>query len=1194
MLKAILFFLLTFNLAFAARFEEADRKKFIEEVKVEIAQHKLENGGKVNLQIIKPEFYKGLDELFEQEKFTRDEVVVLKQRFENFSKDKSITPQNAEAAFFKFLEFQLNEINQRPLEKLKEGQICNNWGCEKDLKCAPDPVQDYGKQCQKSGLECKGDTDCCSGECIEDSKTKRRVCEDVYRCFKPLAENQACNNNPVCAVGSCLPVNALTGGVDECRENARSCDSNADCCSGFCNGRVCRDFSACKDCVPRGSRADRGKKCCEGLIPSENGVCIPDLPPFIIPQVKVSPVKKLFISLVDFMMGSAQAADPQVADDSGTAPKDEPAVAEDGDMAPKKSDEEIAKEEDGFLKTRSTPVDSSDIVSTIKGNENKYGAGFQAKSDTFTPDVKKTAALKLSRKSNFETCDMKFKDDFMSYLEANKLLELEMALLGFDFVMSGDGVNDYWTSQDGSIYKRLKEASTVSREQRKELHATIEKTNKELTCICLDVKGIDGIKDEAKKEFFKKECPEYAKYTNPDTPKDQLAGDASGVKGKKLIVAWTNKLAGFNKTIAVDHTKVKEKVDKVLEWMGDDQKFSETEQKTHTLFNFNIKNPSGSSAALGALLGSILAAGVIAILGGFGTASILTAWGAAGIIAASAVTGAGGLWMISSLRGAWIAKRPEIADKYVRSYGCGKKETCVEYSRQLIQPYNNICKINASANACVKDFLVIREKGKKNDSDAVVEESTFLVDPWVPAGVPKELIIKDSINGPTYAEKLDAGFNLAKAAMLAKNPMAVGGGGKKGGGEFVPESYLSEVFLDPELVGKYVPQLGQNLEEKYFLKNATIQQIKKAAIEFALAEKFFEKDDKENLEIFAEYAYQYHFVYPKRSRSNEIGYPTVGLRTYVDLIANKVVGTLAANAVNAVGNQNTGFTNLNTQYLQDYLNTLNTYDKASTSDGPTKQVLKAEIDAAENELENMKFVSGVIANPSMDSVGAMNKAIGDFKGGASGRASLSAGDKAYMQAVGKLRTDRKNQLKKYEHYKKAVAARGNKDRDSRVARAAASFSKRFTSPSSSGSGSGASGLGSSLADTVGAAEANANSGENAAGAGAGYGASFASGAGAADASGVGSGIYGAGSFGSSSRKELSNGAGASRGTGYNGMSDEDRKRLSDAIDARNRAKGKYDSSDGQTLFEKVTNAYIRNYDKVLSKKKDKDLVEPVK
>jgi hypothetical protein len=55
---------------------------------------------------------------------------------------------------------------------------------------------------------------------------------------------------------------------------------------------------------------------------------------------------------------------------------------------------------------------------------------------------------------------------------------------------------------------------------------------------------------------------------------------------------------------------------------------------------------------------------------------------------------------------------------------------------------------------------------------------------------------------------------------------------------------------------------------------------------------------------------------------------------------------------------------------------------------------------------------------------------------------------------------------------------------------------------------------------------------------------------------------------------------------------EDSRRLSAAIEARDKLnKDKYQSSDEQTIFEKVTNAYIRNYDKVLTKKKDRDNIE---
>jgi hypothetical protein len=66
-------------------------------------------------------------------------------------------------------------------------------------------------------------------------------------------------------------------------------------------------------------------------------------------------------------------------------------------------------------------------------------------------------------------------------------------------------------------------------------------------------------------------------------------------------------------------------------------------------------------------------------------------------------------------------------------------------------------------------------------------------------------------------------------------------------------------------------------------------------------------------------------------------------------------------------------------------------------------------------------------------------------------------------------------------------------------------------------------------------------------------------------------------------------------SGVVGGSPEDSKKLADAIEARDRDKSKYESQqDGVSLFEQVTNAYIRNYDKVLIRKKDKDVVEQKK
>lgn len=86
--------------------------------------------------------------------------------------------------------------------------------------------------------------------------------------------------------------------------------------------------------------------------------------------------------------------------------------------------------------------------------------------------------------------------------------------------------------------------------------------------------------------------------------------------------------------------------------------------------------------------------------------------------------------------------------------------------------------------------------------------------------------------------------------------------------------------------------------------------------------------------------------------------------------------------------------------------------------------------------------------------------------------------------------------------------------------------------------------------------------------------------------GSNNGRYGSSnSSGSSSAVDDKN-DGANGAAGNGTTSEEDRKRLADAIEARNRTgEDKYVSKETQSIFEKITNAYIRNYDKFLAKKK---------
>jgi len=141
--------------------------------------------------------------------------------------------------------------------------------------------------------------------------------------------------------------------------------------------------------------------------------------------------------------------------------------------------------------------------------------------------------LKVMRKSNFKTCDIHFRDDFYGYLKHENLRQLEASLLAFDFVMLGEGVEDYWIdpsaapsapsfpsigvagvqethdnflaqiSRGGSsINGRLKSVALEHLEKRHKTHEKFAGIDKKLTCMCLDVAGYKNIKDESKKVFF--------------------------------------------------------------------------------------------------------------------------------------------------------------------------------------------------------------------------------------------------------------------------------------------------------------------------------------------------------------------------------------------------------------------------------------------------------------------------------------------------------------------------------------------------------------------------------------------------------------------------------------------------------------------------------------------------------------------
>jgi hypothetical protein len=1164
--------MLVSSLVFAEqRFTDKERAEFIKETKIDAQEFKAQNQGKFDLQILKPFILQGLEEHNLNKKFTKAEMIQIKAALEKYMQD----PKNNydEERFFKNLDASLAEISKQGLEKVKAGGICNELSCDKNLTCVSDPKQNTdGRKCSIGSKECKIDSDCCSDYCVESKTKGKKLCAPIKRCYVPVKLGSSCLDVPACEAGTCLPYNAETIGIGECVSNKNKCSNDSECCSNLCSGGTCKENLVCKSCSANGEKAESGKKCCEGLYKGTNDVCIPDVPPIVPPQVNIN--NKSFLKVVlNFILPSANA---------------------------------------------------SEAYNEINGNRSKY-ENFQAKSaDKDNVDFKgKTAGLGFSLKSNFESCDMHFREDFYAYLIKNKLFDQEVALLSFDYMMLGESNNDYWKTQKGndesSVNGRLKKIAERHAETRTKTNEKIDEINRKLTCMCIDVIGVTKIKNDDKVAYFDKNCGDFKKSyagdqnaascnnldgekksyndscgngpvdgltaadctklktaldqktatcaATPVEPKfidDVKDGDASGVKSKRMLVYFTAQMSSFNQTLTVDNTKVYQGIASVRDWIQTEgaQRIMTTESRTYDLGDFTLNGFGNTAQAMGAaVVGAMLAAGVIAVLGGFATASMISTWAAVGIITASALASGGGVWMVASLKGAWIAKRPMVADQFLRTQSCGKKgkHTCTDWKRKLTQPYNPVCEVHTSANACVRNFLAY------NTDDGF----RYIVDPFIPVGVSKSGLLRSQ---PDHALNLEAGFQRALQGMQSKARHGT-----------IGESYMWEEFIDDTMTGYYAPNLGPNPADTYLLNDKNIEEIKNKAKQYAIDQKFLVESDKENLNKFAEYAFEYHFKWPRTTLKDEISYPTVALDTYLDFMSYGVAAKLSAGGANAA----LTFGGLNAKYLQDYLSTLKMYEtQANNLDDAQKAGLKNEILKTENALASNKALNALIATgnelPGLDNKEAFSKFANS--NGASG-VTLSGDQQDFAKAVGTLRKLRSAQLKKLDAFNKAVS-RGdiNKGRAGAVSKAFGSFNSKFNSPMTAAIGGKTFGGGSGSGTATDATTAVKEDAE-----------AFkftAPPAGFGTGTGTGSSIPSFGGFGksgSTSKSSDSSGSGSGSGTG---MSDDDSKKLNEAIQARDTNANKYQSSDENSLFEKITNAYIRNYDKVLTKKKqEKDLID---
>lgn len=1161
---SFLFYLATFLLgvgsanAQAPRISEEYRKELLVDVKEGLLEYKEEFGSPLKLKKMRAEVLEYIYDFYNERVASPDEINGFVAEFDKLAQRSDLSDEQKEEALLALFNNVVDTINKSPLQCLPEGGQCNDWSCCDGLTCAAVPqgqnVKTGGGRCLPVETKCSEDSECCTGNCHEDFSTKEKSCRPKMQCYKPVKLNASCNDNPVCEEGSCLEFNLATSTILACELNGNKCSNNSQCCSGLCDGNQCQKNSICKDCVAQGQSPERGRSCCEGLMLSKEGKCIIDRPPFMMPTSYARP--SLSQELLNLLFSTAHAQVDQARNAIGVSGEAE--LWKGGGVIR----DEISKQEERGLNMQ---MNNMSAAANSGGN----------------------LKFQMRPRSNFETCDIDFKNDFMWGLKEKGVYNYQLTLLGFEYVALGEGTQDLWTStgaksagipfpgivdraqnEGANIHSTLKSIAEESRQTRRELFEKVAVNEERVRCLCYDKIGFDKLEGE-RKAYFKENCSDlyedYLKIVEQAGGNKELLdsimvedqGDASGIKYKILFTYWLKATKDLETELLVINNNVERKLNQVGKWMQQND-WNKTEVKNIPLFTFTVKNPTGRVAVASAATAALLSAGVIVLTGGFAGAATLSIWASAGIITASAVAGGVGGWLVDSLRGAWISKAPIVQDEYVKgreNYKCGKKDRCADFRRFLRQPYNKICNKHISANACIRSFLTLSEDGK----------TRYLIDPWIPYDIKASTLIKDKRD---YSSLLESGFNRGRSHLAAKAP-----------GGTLSDSYLESTFVDEVAAGMFTPTLNVN-HDNYKISSDVEFEIKRKAGVYAVDEGFFYPEEEGNIALFGNYVWDYHFIFPRKTLTDAIAYPPPGFVDYVELVslaASNVVGNNIDTAKSLASVQNLA--------LQDLATTISGFGKGTLSQagGDVRGIVSDNLDqvkkgesrigaGANLGLDPRSFTPDVLDRLSTSGTNGSLVGGGDFLSGESQQVQSA------VASFNRIKEEREEAMKNFQE-QMGDTERGKELLENQ----AASVKSFFAALGNSNSGTG---LANSAVPRAGGAGNGASSGDDDLSKNPAFNANFnpsglnLNGSARSNRSGFVS--NGSGSASSSSNNENQNTDGAS------GISDADAQRMREAIEARNRLGDEaFGAKDGDTLWEIVTNTYIRVYDRLLPKRNSK-------
>ncbi|MBT7609266.1 MAG: hypothetical protein HN576_05890 [Bacteriovoracaceae bacterium] len=1177
------------------RINAQDNTDITKEAMAGLENHKKRNGGKIVLASFKPVVMQELYSYLEHEHISRLELTKIKMEYERLeASSRGLSQKEIEKSLISLFENMMKYVNNSSLQCVKQGATCNDWGCCKGLTCAAVPARarENMGQCRRFNNTCNKSSDCCSGVCGEGVNGKK-VCAVVRRCYRPQRANASCDKNPTCEVGSCEVYNAGTTGMGECFQNKNSCKSDDQCCSAKCSNNKCVPHYTCKNCVGPGIKPRRAEVCCEGHYKDSKGTCIPMLVPFVLKEHQMKKNLSLLGIFVSLIFGDVAMAETQQEANSRIKSK----IQNDSSLV----DEEHMKGLTGMSKRVRDNVKITDL-------------------DDFKDHQLETFSTKAG--TDFKTCRIDLKADYLLNLKANSeqnMLGIEMAVLAFEHMVLGEGTVDYWTESIGgaastNIHARAAVVAQKHADQRTQIFDELDDWQLKMECLCWDSKGYPNLAPDIQAKYAgagwpvsnvpvskpeegtktegtsagrptsagaDAQCPNemnaYLAYraANPNTDDEDYAGDASGVKGKFLITKWTDLNRNFYTRVYLSNSSTFQEIYSLASWL-ESNNWGENTTASFQINRFTTKEWKNNPNIYAAVTLALIAAGVVAISGGFATVSMAALWG----------LGIGSMMLIGvlgAMKGAWESRAPYLQDEFIKTWKCGKKSYCSDFKRRLILPKSKVCGDKyVSGNGCIKNFLAYTLDG----------EVRHLVDPLVPVGVDKSVLLKDgtplasrmSTAASNAIEKLktidqdrwrkekrcqDTFMNTVVSPLLPNVPGSdiVEGVIGNAPGMNTPvavqcprlhTSYLKKPLLDSLSTGEFAPILKTPYANNYELTAAMIKTIKDSAKAYATNAKYLFSDMQEDLNKFADYSFDYHFVWPRLSQAGMIAYPMPGLISYFMLMAEAMNEKQDENFGNVEG-----YNQLHAQHLQDLINTINGSNNMEEVNVGIDGI-NSQLDAFNTDLANTLAFNGL----NLSAGDGIDSSKANITGGNGSAAeldsSLGAGsldpDSSLGRAASAFRKNREILDKQREKLSVFTAAVGAKKASELTANKKA-FTKSFFSPLGAGGGLN---LASTGAASGGPSRPTDSKVKN-------------------EKRDLSQSSLNARP--PTPNYNLSYDTGGGSRSNYKAATEAAQSKIKEAIEFRNQKPAQFEKQEGDTLFKIITRSYIRSYDKLLNKRK---------